>query len=93
MGAYTVDQIPAVLDAFVKWQENGASDVKSTVIPIIGLEGVTLVLIYSEPATQPAAFAPFYSIPAAVIPVPAQNSTVLGLTTVLASAFSNAPAR
>ncbi|KKA20903.1 hypothetical protein T310_5043 [Rasamsonia emersonii CBS 393.64] len=93
VGAYTVDQIPAVLDAFVKWQENGASDVKSTVIPIIGLEGVTLVLIYSEPATQPAAFAPFYSIPAAVIPVPAQNSTVLGLTTVLASAFSNAPAR
>lgn len=90
---YTTDQVPALLDAFARWQENGALDVKSTVALIIGLQSTTLGLIYSAPAEKPAAFAPFYDIPAAVVAVPPTNGTVLSLTQILGTTFTNDPMR
>ncbi|KAL9115567.1 MAG: hypothetical protein Q9187_007280 [Circinaria calcarea] len=86
---YTTDQVPALLDAFAQWQENGALDVKSTVALIVGLQSTTLGLIYSAPAMKPAAFAPFYDIPAAVVAVPPTNGTVLSLTQILGTTFTN----
>lgn len=90
---YTTDQVPTILDAFAQWQEKGASDLKSTVALIIGLETTTVGLIYSEPAEKPAAFAPFYGIPSAAVAVPATNGTVLSLTQILGTTFSNEPLR
>ncbi|KAL8981373.1 MAG: hypothetical protein Q9205_003823 [Flavoplaca limonia] len=90
---YTPDQVPTILDAFADWQNKGASDVKSTVALIIAPEATTVGLIYSAPADQPAAFAPFYSIPAATVAVPANNGTVLSLTNILGTTFSDVPQR
>ena len=94
VGIYAIDQVPAILDAFAEWQEKGgAEDVKSTVALIIGLETVTLGLIYSEQAVKPAAFAPFYDLSPVTVAVPATNGTVLSITQILGSTFSNAPMR
>ena len=90
---YTPDQVPAILEAFAQWQNQGASDVKSTVALIVGLEATTVGLIYSAPADKPEAFAPFYSIPPAVVAVAPGNGTVLGLTNILGTTFSNIPQR
>ena len=93
VAAYSADQAPAILDAFAQWQKDGASDVKSTVALIIGLETITLGLIYSAPAEKPAAFAPFYGLTPLAVPVPPVNGTVKSITDILGSTFSNAPAR
>ncbi|KAL8859642.1 MAG: hypothetical protein Q9178_003756 [Gyalolechia marmorata] len=90
---YTPDQVPAILEAFAQWQNQGASDVKSTVALIVGLEATTVGLIYSAPADKPEAFDPFYSIPPAVVAVAPGNNTVLGLTNILGTTFSNIPQR
>ena len=42
-------------------KEECASDLKSTVALIVGLEITTLSLIYSAAAEKPAAFGPFYN--------------------------------
>ena len=90
---FTTDQVPDVINAFAQWQENGASDLKSTVALIIGLETTTVGLIYSAPADQPAAFAPFYNISPTVVAVPPTNGSVKSLTDILGATFSNLPAR
>ncbi|MDI1493407.1 MAG: hypothetical protein OHK93_005196 [Ramalina farinacea] len=90
---YTPDQAPAILEAFAEWQEKGASDLKSTVALIIALETVTVGLIYSAPAEKPSAFSPFDDLPAGTVAVPATNGTVLSLTTILGTTFSNEPLR
>ena len=90
---YTTEQVPAIIDAFAQWQENGASDLKSTVALVIGLETTTVGLIYSAPADKPAAFAPFYNLSPAVVAVPPTNGTVKTLTNILGATFSNLPAR
>ena len=93
VAAYTNDQVPAILDAFAQWQNDGASDVKSTVALIIGLESTTLGLIYSAAAEKPKAFAPFYDLTPAVVAVPPTNGTVKSITDILGTTFSNLPAR
>lgn len=93
ISVYAPDQVPTILDAFAKWQESEPFDVKSTVAMVINLQTVTLGLIYSAPAEKPAAFAPFYDIPSVAVPVPGANSTVLALTQILGSTFSNTPQR
>ena len=90
---YTPDQVPTILDAFAEWQVKGASDVKSTVALIIGLESTTIGLIYSSPTDKPEAFDPFYTIPPATVAVPATNGTVWSLTQILGTTFSNVPQR
>ena len=90
---FTADQVPAVINAFAQWQENGASDLKSTVALVIGLQTTTVGLIYSAPAEQPTAFAPFYNLSPAAVAVPPTNGTVKSLTDILGATFSNIPAR
>ena len=93
VAVYTTDQVPTILDAFATWQEKGASDLKSTVALIVGLETTTVGLIYSAPADKPAAFSPFYNITPAFVAVPPTNGTVLSLTQILGTTFSNDPLR
>lgn len=93
VAVYTAQQVPAILDAFAQWQNDGASDVKSTVALIIGLETTTLGLIYSAAAEKPKAFAPFYDLTPAMVAVPPTNGTVKSLTDILGTTFSNLPAR
>ena len=93
VAAYSADQAPAILDAFAQWQTDGASDVKSTVALIIGLETITLGLIYSAAAENPAAFAPFYNLKPLAVAVPPTNGTVKSITDILGTTFSNLPAR
>ncbi|KAL8664814.1 MAG: hypothetical protein Q9168_007831 [Polycauliona sp. 1 TL-2023] len=93
VATYTPEQVPVILDAFAEWQVKGAADVKSTVALIIAPEVTTVGLIYSAPANNPEAFAPFYSIPPAAVAVPANNGTVLSLTNILGTTFSSVPQR
>ncbi|TVY40960.1 Bifunctional solanapyrone synthase [Lachnellula cervina] len=86
---YSVDQAHEVLDAFVEWQNNGASDVKSTVALIMGLQSITVGLIYSEPTEQPSAFAPFYSLTALAVAVPGTIGTNGSLTILLGMSASS----
>ncbi|KAF2688556.1 FAD linked oxidase-like protein [Lentithecium fluviatile CBS 122367] len=90
---YTPDQAYACIDAFTEWQKKGSSDLKSTVAMIIGLETITLGLLYSKTSTSPAAFEPFNKITPAVVAVPPTNGTVLSLTQILASTSSSVPMR
>lgn len=48
-------------------------------------------LLYSASAEKPAAFAPLYKIPAAIVALPATNGTVSSLTQILGTTFSNDP--
>ncbi|KAF1969123.1 hypothetical protein BU23DRAFT_653834 [Bimuria novae-zelandiae CBS 107.79] len=93
VGIYASAQVPAILDAFAKWQNTGATDLKSTVALIIGLQTTTLGFFYSEPASKPKAFELFYDIPSLAIAIPPTNGTVNSLTQVLGSTFSNVPQR
>lgn len=86
---YSVDQAHEVLDAFVEWQNDGASDVKSTVALIMGLQSITVGLIYSEPTEQPSAFAPFYSLTALAVAVPGTIGTNGSLTILLGMSASS----
>lgn len=76
------------LHYFAQWQENGASDLKSTVALIVGLESTTLGLLYSTPTEKPTAFDPFYNISAAMVAVPPTNGTVSSLTQILGTTFT-----
>lgn len=91
---YSTEQVPAILSAFVEWQENGASDPKGTVGLIIGLESITILLIYSEPVENtPTAFSLFQSITPVAVAVPPVNGTLLSISQLLATTFSTEPQR
>ncbi|KAH8702717.1 hypothetical protein GQ44DRAFT_743936 [Phaeosphaeriaceae sp. PMI808] len=86
-------QVPATIDAFVNWQQGGASDLKPTTALIIGLEMVTLGLICNAPNPKLAIFAPFNDISPAIVTVPPTTGTLLSLTQILGYTFSNVPPR
>lgn len=90
---YTSDQAHACIDAFTEWQNNGSSDLKSTVAMIIGLDSITVGLLYSKPTTLPAVFEPFNKLTPALVAVPPTNGTVVSLTQILASTSSTDPMR
>ncbi|RAL61784.1 hypothetical protein DID88_002847 [Monilinia fructigena] len=80
--------------AFTEWRNNGAqTDPQSSVLIKILKTGCSLDLVYSEPVTYPATFAPFSTIPNGVVTIPPTNATVNILTKILANAFSPASAR
>lgn len=94
MTIYTTEQASAIFAAFVEWQENGASDPKGTVGLIVGLENITILLIYSEPAENtPMAFSPFQNISAMTVAIPPMNGTLLSLSQLLGTTFSLEPQR
>ncbi|KAH7324355.1 hypothetical protein B0I35DRAFT_449346 [Stachybotrys elegans] len=55
-GIITRFNLNTVLDAFGEWQKNGASDPKSNIALVIGLDAITVGLIYAEPPAPPAIF-------------------------------------
>jgi FAD/FMN-containing dehydrogenase len=93
VSVYSVEQADAVLDAFVEWQDNGASDVKSTAVLTIGLQSITVGLIYSAPTKQPAAFAPFYRLTPLDVAVPGTIGTTGTLTAIVGLTISSTAER
>jgi hypothetical protein len=81
------------LEAFAQWETQGALDLKSSVVIQVGTYVSSVVLVYSEPASNPAVFAPFYSVPPLSTPVPPVNSTALALANLLQSFQPNVPMR
>ncbi|KAF2876999.1 hypothetical protein BDV95DRAFT_589646 [Massariosphaeria phaeospora] len=90
---YTPDQAYACIDAFTEWQIKGSSDLKSTVAMIIGLDSITVGLLYSKTTVPPAVFEPFNKLTPALVAVPPTNGTILSLTQILASTSSTDPMR
>ncbi|KAI9662346.1 MAG: hypothetical protein M1821_008513 [Bathelium mastoideum] len=90
---YTPDHADAVLDAFTQWQNDGASDVRGTIALVMGLESLTVGLLYSVPAERPACFSPFYNLSGAVTAIPPTNGTVNTVTQILGTVFSKVPQR
>lgn len=90
---YSSDQASTILDAFAQWQDNEASDIKSTVALIMGIDTVTVGLIYSAPVEKPVTFAPFYDLPPGTVAVRSTVGTVLRLTQILGAKFQTEPMR
>ncbi|CAG8980498.1 hypothetical protein HYALB_00013099 [Hymenoscyphus albidus] len=90
---YSVDQVDDVIDAFVKWQNNGASDLRSTVGFAIGLQSITVGLIYSAPVESPPAFTPFYDLKPLFVAVPGTIGTTGTLTAIVGQTLSNTAER
>ncbi|KAK8026555.1 FAD linked oxidase-like protein [Apiospora marii] len=93
MRVYSVDDLAAVLDAHVLWQNSGASDTKSTASLIMTPDAITVVLQYSAPVEKPEAFAPFYNLEPLQIAVPSTIGTFQSLATILASVSPSQPMR
>jgi hypothetical protein len=90
---YSTDMAFELLEAFDEWQQNGASDTKSSVAFDIGLDYITLGLIYSEPTTSPTAFAPFDGLVPLQIIVPAFNTTFSDVYSILSASYPNITTR
>ncbi|KAJ6199365.1 hypothetical protein J3E72DRAFT_215880 [Bipolaris maydis] len=90
---YSTDMAFKLLEAFDEWQQNGASDTKSSVAFEIGLDYITLGLIYSEPTTSPTAFAAFEDIEPLQVVVPPINTTFSNVYNILSASYPNITAR
>lgn len=84
LGIYSSQQSPALIEAFAKWQNDGASDTRGTVGFVIGLDTTVVGLFWSEPAVKPEPFAPFYDIPQLEPAQKPTNGTLVELTNQLA---------
>lgn len=93
VAVYSPDQAFDVLDAFSQWQAEGASDLKSVVGLILGLDSITIGLIYSAPTDLPSVFAPFYDLEPLQVAVPPTNATFAIMSQILGAAFPTTPAR
>jgi hypothetical protein len=93
VSVYAPDQANACIDAFTEWQMNGSSDLKSTVAMIIGLDAITVGLLYSKTSVNSEVFEPFNKLTPLVVAVPPTNGTIHSLTQILASTSSTDPMR
>ncbi|RYP47298.1 hypothetical protein DL769_011327 [Monosporascus sp. CRB-8-3] len=87
LNIYSPNQSLKVLDAFTEWQNNGASNPKSTIGLIMGLDTVTVGLLYLEPAVQAEVFRPFYDLEPLQVAVPPINATFSFLNEILGGTF------
>ncbi|KAF4625681.1 hypothetical protein G7Y89_g12485 [Cudoniella acicularis] len=85
---YSSSDVPQLLSAFVRWQNEGSLDTKSSVIFQIGLDVCSVGLVYSEPANLPLAFAPFYNITPLAVPISPTNGSISSLSDILGGAFT-----
>ncbi|KAH7322477.1 hypothetical protein B0I35DRAFT_449921 [Stachybotrys elegans] len=90
---YTPDQALEVLDAFGEWQSNGASDSNSNIALSIGLDAITVGLIYAKPTIQPAVFSPFYNLTPLASVVPPSNLTHAQISQIMGAAIPNSAGR
>jgi hypothetical protein len=93
LGAHSSKHAPALIDAFAKWQKDGASDTRGTVGLVIGLEATIVGLFWSEPAVKLKPFAPFYDIPQIEPAGMPTNGTLVDLTSLLAFVGGDGSAR
>ncbi|KAH8590930.1 hypothetical protein B0O99DRAFT_633847 [Bisporella sp. PMI_857] len=94
LSVYSTDQAFDVLAAFDRWQENGSSDVKSSVVLSITLDSILVGLLYSEPLTErPSAFDAFSSLTPLVIPVPAMNMPFTAIIQIVGATSPSTPGR
>jgi hypothetical protein len=92
--AYSNDQALAILDAFAAWQKGGASDSKAVATLVLGLESITLNLIYLEPVGQPPeAFSVLLDLERLSVLVPPMNTTFMQLNTLISGEVPNTQAR
>jgi len=94
VSVYSSNDAHVCIEAFAEWQRKCSSDLKSTIGMIIGLESVTIVLLYSSTTVPSDVFSPFDSLPAPlVVAVPPTNGTVNSLTQISASTSPSDPMR
>jgi hypothetical protein len=93
MQIYSTDMAFELPEAFDKWQQNGASDTKSSVAFDISLDYITLGLIYSEPTISPTAFAPFDDLEPFQVIAPAINTTFSDVYNILSTSYHNTTSR
>lgn len=93
--AFAPSELPAILAAFTHWQNEGAqTDPRTSVLLNILPTGVSFGLVYSENTQDyPEAFAPFAALENGMVMVPPTNATLNVLSNILASVFSQTPAR
>jgi hypothetical protein len=90
LSVHSLDQAPALLDAFAAWQMS--PDDKGSVAMIISLSSIVVGLIYSRPVEKPATFDAFYNITPLVTIVPSSIGTVQKLNLLGGSSSSDQPA-
>ncbi|KAI0972958.1 hypothetical protein F4678DRAFT_459812 [Xylaria arbuscula] len=90
---FTPYQAFGVLDAFSQWQQREDFDIKSSVTLSIGLDIITVGLLYSAPTDRPDCFEPFYSLGPVQTPVPSTNGTLAQVYEMAYSAVSTEPMR
>lgn len=93
LGLYSPEKVPELIDAFTKWQNEGATDTRGSVGFLIGLESVFVGLFWDEPAIKPEPFAPFYDIPQIEPAAAPVNSTLVSLTQLLGFVGGDVSAR
>lgn len=93
LNIYSPSQALAVLDAYTDWQINGASDLKSTIGLSIGLDSISVGLLYSEPAVRPEVFRPFYDLKPLRVAIPPRNASFSLLEQALGGVLPSPPAR
>ncbi|KAI0103466.1 FAD-binding domain-containing protein [Daldinia grandis] len=93
IAVYSLDQAPEVLEAYTKWQNDENSDHKSTVGIVIGLDAITLALVYFGPSSPLNAFTPFFDLDPLEIAIPPMNTTFTFLNNIFSTAFPSLPAR
>ncbi|KAK7753978.1 hypothetical protein SLS62_004077 [Diatrype stigma] len=92
--AYSPDQAPEVIDAFVQYQKGGgSSDVKTTASLIMGIDTVLLLLVYGASQPHQGTFEPFYDVKPYQVIVPAITGTFSSLTDVFALVDTVEPMR
>jgi hypothetical protein len=89
LNVHSVDQAPALLEAFATWQES--PDNKGSVAMIISLTSIIVGLIYSRPVEKPETFKAFYNITPLAVAVPSSIGTVQSLNLLGGSSSSAAP--
>lgn len=95
INVYTPEQVPALLAAVAEYQATGGTtDPKGSLSLIVGLQSITMGLIYGEPSENPpSTFDPIYAITPAAVAIPASNGTFATINTIAGSLISTAPAR
>lgn len=90
---HSLEQAFEIFDAFVQWQNEWSSDIKSTAIIGVTLDSISLGLVYSAPLQKrPEVFAMFDNIEPLVTAVPPTNGTPSSLTAISGSAvISDSP--
>lgn len=93
LSIYAPDQALNVLDAFSQWQNEGASDYKSIVALSLGLDTISVGLLYSSPTDHPSVFAHFDRLHPLQVIVPPSNITFAYLSEVLEGVIPILPGR